>query len=87
MGRRAKWIAGMCAVGGLLLLPAAARAVFPGENGRICAFVSGIGGPPNNDTGFDVYILDGPGDARPTPLTSTTGAAGAAPPPCLVSPP
>ena len=65
----------MCTVGGLLLLPAAALAVFPGENGRI-AFVSGMGGPPNDDSGADVYILDGPGDTTPTPLTSTTGAAG-----------
>jgi Tol biopolymer transport system component len=75
MGRRVKWIAGMCTVGCLLLLPAAALAVFPGENGRI-AFVSGMGGPPNDDSGADVYILDGPGDTTPTPLTSTTGAAG-----------
>jgi Tol biopolymer transport system component len=75
MGGRAKWITGICAIGGLLLLPAAALAVFPGENGRI-AFVSGIGGPPNNDSGSDVYILDGPGDTTPTPLTSTTGAPG-----------
>jgi Tol biopolymer transport system component len=49
--------------------------VFPGENGKI-AFVSGMGGPANNDTGADVYILDGPGDNTPTPLTSNTGAPG-----------
>lgn len=75
MGRGANWIAGICTFGGLLLLPAAALAVFPGENGKI-AFVSGIGGPANNDSGADVYILDGPGDTTPTPLTSTTGAPG-----------
>jgi Tol biopolymer transport system component len=70
-----KWIAGICVLGGLLLLPAAAPAMFPGENGKI-AFVSGIGGAPNNDGGADVYILDGPGDNSPAPLTSTTGAPG-----------
>ena len=75
MGRRAKWIVGVCTVGGMLLLPATAPAVFPGENGKI-AFVSGIGGAPNNDSGADVYILDRPGDATPTPLTSDTGAPG-----------
>jgi Tol biopolymer transport system component len=50
-------------------------AVFPGENGRI-AFVSGMGGAPNNDSGADVYMLDRPGDTSPTPLTSNTGAPG-----------
>jgi Ca2+-binding RTX toxin-like protein len=57
------------------LLPAGALAVFPGENGKI-AFVSGVGGAPNNDGGADVYILDGPGDNSPSPLTSNTGAPG-----------
>src|ERR1700752_646811 len=75
IGRRATGIAGVGAIGGLLLLPGAASAVFPGENGKI-AFVSGMGGAPNNDTGADVYILDGPGDTIPTPLTSNTGAPG-----------
>ena len=56
-------------------MPAAALAVFPGENGKI-AFVSGMGGAPNDDSGADVYILDGPGDNSPEPLTSTTGALG-----------
>jgi Tol biopolymer transport system component len=66
---------GISLVGGMLLLAAPALAVFPGENGKI-AFVSGMGGPPSNDTGSDVFILDGPGDTTPTPLTSTTGAPG-----------
>jgi Tol biopolymer transport system component len=62
-------------MGGLLALPAAALAAFPGENGKI-AFVSGMAGPPGNDSGSDVYILDHAGDTTPTPLTSTTGAPG-----------
>jgi Ca2+-binding RTX toxin-like protein len=58
MGRALRTLVALVAVGGLAVSPAA-RASFPGENGRI-AFVSGVGGPAGNDSGADVYILNGP---------------------------
>jgi Ca2+-binding RTX toxin-like protein len=44
----------------VLALPAAAQAVFPGANGPI-TFISGIGGAPNDDSGADLFIINGPG--------------------------
>ena len=72
MARPARWIAGTCIGAALLVLPAAAAAMFPGQNGRI-AFVSGKGGTPNDDTSADVFILRGPGDSNPLQLTSAEG--------------
>jgi Tol biopolymer transport system component len=65
----AKWRIGLLSVAAFFCLPAAALAVFPGENGRI-AFVSGRGGAPNNDASADVYILSGP-NGIVDPLTPT----------------
>ncbi len=72
MSRGAKWRIGLLSVAACLSLPAAALAVFPGENGRI-AFVSGRGGPASDDSSADVFILDGPGDASPTQLSFQPG--------------
>jgi len=46
----------------LIIQPAAALAVFPGENGKIL-FVTGIGDPANDDSSDDLYILDAPNGA------------------------
>lgn len=70
MSRWAKWIAGAIAVVSALALPAAALAVFPGENGQI-AFVSGRG--MGGDASADVYLLEQAGDLTPTPLTTGAG--------------
>ena len=61
----------MLSVVAFLSLPAAAPAVFPGENGKI-AFVSGRGGPANDDSSADVYILNGP-NGIVDPLTTAAG--------------
>lgn len=60
----------LCAVV-LLALPATVLATAPGQNGKI-AFVSGKGGPPGDDSGADVYILDHPGGTA-LPLTTRPG--------------
>jgi tricorn protease len=71
VSRGAKWRVGLLSVAAFLSLPAAALAVFPGENGKI-AFVSGRGGPANDDSSADVYILSGPNGAV-DPLTTAAG--------------
>ena len=71
MNRGMKWAAGAVAAAALLSLPAMAMAVFPGTNGKI-AFVSGRGGAPNDDSGADVYILEGP-EGNVDPVTTAAG--------------
>jgi Tol biopolymer transport system component len=71
VNRAAKWRVGLLSATAFLCLPAAALAVFPGENGKI-AFVSGRGGPANDDSSADVYVLDGPNGAV-NPLTTAAG--------------
>jgi Tol biopolymer transport system component len=66
-----RWTVGGILVAVLFSLPAGALAVLPGMNGEI-AFVSGRGGPANDDSGADVYILDRPNGAV-EPLTSAAG--------------
>jgi Tol biopolymer transport system component len=56
------WAAGVTCLAAALALPAAAQAVFPGANGPI-TFVSGIGGMANDDSGADLFIINGPGGA------------------------
>jgi Tol biopolymer transport system component len=72
MSRGPKCAVGAISIAFLLSLPAAAPAVFPGENGKI-AFVSGMGAAANDDSSSDVYILDGPGDITPTQVTFAAG--------------
>ncbi len=73
MRGRAKWLVGAVSIVTALSLPAAALAVFPGENGQI-AFVSGRGVPnPPDDQSADVFLLDAAGDLTPTPLTADAG--------------
>jgi Tol biopolymer transport system component len=72
MSRSAIWVVAGIALIVSLALPAAAMAVFPGENGKI-AYVSGRGGAPNDDSSSDVFILNGPGDPNPTQLTFQPG--------------
>ena len=73
MSGRAKWLVGAVSIVTALSLPAAAVAVFPGENGQI-AFVSGRGVPnPPDDQSADVFLLDAAGDLTPTLLTPDAG--------------
>jgi len=69
MSGRAKWLVGAVSIITALSLPAAAVAVFPGENGQI-AFVSGRDG---GDGSADVYLLEQAGDLTPDKLTTGTG--------------
>jgi Tol biopolymer transport system component len=69
VSKRAKWAIGAIFIAVSLVAPAAALAVFPGENGKI-AFVSGRNG---GDAQADVYLLEAAGDLTPTPLTSAAG--------------
>jgi hypothetical protein len=66
-GSIAALVAGAC----LLLATTAAVATDPGENGKIL-FVSGRGGPAENDSSADVDILSGPGGTVQS-LTSADG--------------
>ena len=72
MSGRAKWLVGAVSIITALSLPAAALAVFPGENGEI-AFVSGRGGPANDDSSADVWLLGSAGDLSPDQLTTGAG--------------
>ncbi len=73
MSRGTKWLAGVVSIASLMALPAAALAVFPGENGEI-AFVSGRDVPnPANDQSSDVFLLDAAGDLTPIKLTTGDG--------------
>lgn len=69
MSGRAKWLVGAVSIITAASLPAAALAVFPGENGQI-AFVSGRDG---GDGSADVYLLEQAGDLTPDKLTTGTG--------------
>jgi Tol biopolymer transport system component len=64
-------IAALAACASLLVGTTAALATDPGENGKIL-FVSGRGGPADNDSGADVYILSGP-EGTVKKLTSADG--------------
>jgi Tol biopolymer transport system component len=59
MNRSVKWLVGMGSVVAMLVLPAAAMAVFPGVNGKIL-FVSGR--DTGGDAEADIYLIDGPND-------------------------
>jgi Tol biopolymer transport system component len=67
--RKGKLALGAVLFAASMLLPPAALAVFPGENGKI-AFVSGRGG--GGDASADVYILSGPNGVS-LPLTTAAG--------------
>ena len=60
MSRRATWFLGLATATVMLAAPAAAVAVFPGQNGEII-FVSGIGQPANDDGDADLFANQ-PGD-------------------------
>ena len=72
MSGRAKWLVGAVSIITALSLPAAALAVFPGENGQI-AFVSGRDG---GDGSADVYLLEQAGDLTPDKLTTGPASTG-----------
>lgn len=70
MGRAIRSLGVLVALGALAAAPSA-HASFPGQNGKV-VFVSGMGGPADDDSGADVYILSGP-NGSVVPLDSRPG--------------
>ena len=62
---KAKWVTALLGAGAALGMPAAAEAVFPGEDGQI-GFVSGRGA--GGDASADIYLLDGINGTVSSPL-------------------
>lgn len=71
MMRTLRWAVAVSCALLLALAPLDAMAVFPGERGKI-VFVSGMGGPANDDSGADVYILSAP-NGSVVPLDTRPG--------------